>query len=445
MNHLASLYPAHVAELQQRCKTVLARENYDGIVIHSGKEIKAFLDDYTYPFKVNPHFKHWLPLTDVPNSWLIVNGADKPTLIYYQPIDFWHKITELDNSYWNDFFDIKKLNNASEAEKFLPYDKKGYAYIGENIEVATALGFYLINPEAVLNYLHYHRAYKTAYEQACIREANRVAVIGHKVAKLEFLAGATEFEIQQNYLTVIQHTANCTPYGNIIAFNEHAAILHYGDLQHSSPLNRYSFLIDAGASFHGYAADITRTYSANNDKFGALIERMNRLLLDIVDKIKPGLSYGDLHQEAYRDVGQVLYDFDFIHVDADTAVNSGIISTFFPHGLGHHLGLQTHDVGGFMVNERGIHLPPPKEHAFLRTTRTIESNHVLTIEPGLYFIPSLLSDLKNSKHQHMINWAEVDEMRPFGGIRIEDNIIVHQTHNENITRDAEKNSHVNPN
>ena len=438
MNNLASLYPEHIAELQLRCKTVLARENYQGIIIHSGKEIKAFLDDYTYPFKINPHFKHWLPLTELPNSWLIVNGTDKPILIYYQPVDFWHKINELGDNYWNEFFEIRILNNASEVEYFLPYDKKGYAYIGESIEAATALGFELINPDGVLNYLHYHRAYKTPYEQACIREANRIALIGHNTAKLAFMAGATEFDIQQCYLTIIKHTANCTPYENIVALNENAAILHYSELQHTSPTIRRSFLIDGGASFHGYAADITRTYAANNDKFSALIARMNTLMLDVVDKIKPGLSYIALHQAAYKEVGEVLSEFKFINVDAETAVATGIVSTFFPHGLGHHLGLQTHDVGGFMVNQRGNQVPSPQEHAFLRTTRTIETNHVLTIEPGLYFIPSLLSDLKKSKHQHMINWAEVDEMKPFGGIRIEDNIIVHQTHNENVTRDAEK-------
>ena len=113
MTTLATLYPDHIAELQARSKVALSRENLDGIVIHSGQEIKVFLDDYGYPFKVNPHFKHWLPLVDVPNSWLIINGSDKPTLIYYQPIDFWHKVIELADSYWNDFFDIKILQKPA--------------------------------------------------------------------------------------------------------------------------------------------------------------------------------------------------------------------------------------------------------------------------------------------------------------------------------------------
>ncbi len=436
MTDLSNHYPAHIAELQRRTKKALYRENLEGLVIHSGKEIKVFLDDYSYPFKVNPHFKAWLPVTDVANCWLIVNGEDKPTLIYYQPVDFWHKVVELSDSYWRNFFDIKILKVASEVDKLLPYDKKGYAYIGEHIEVAKALGFEAINPEPLMNYIHYHRAYKTAYEFACMRQSNALAVKAHQAAEKAFRAGESEFAIQQAYLKAIQYSENNTPYGNIVALNKNAAILHYTALERNKPTNPQSFLIDAGANFNGYAADITRTYAFENNKFAELIARMDQLMLKAVDGLTPNKSYVDLHIETYTEIGQVLKEFGFIKVDVDTAVETGIISTFFPHGLGHHLGLQTHDVGGFMADERGTHINAPDNHPFLRTSRTIEANQVFTIEPGLYFIDSLLSELKQSAYAEMINWQNVDAMRPYGGIRIEDNIIVHKNHNENMTRDA---------
>ena len=437
MNTLSKLYPAHVLELQKRVKAALSRDNLDGLVIHSGQEIKAFLDDNSYPFRVNPHFKAWLPLVDIPNCWLIVNGTDKPTLIYYQPVDFWHKVITLADNYWNDFFDIKILTKASEVDKLLPYDKKGFAYIGAHIEVATALGFEQINPEPLINYLHFHRAYKTPYEHECMRKSNAIAVIGHKAAKAAFFEGASEYDIQQAYLKATQHVESETPYGNIVALNENTSILHYTALERGVPQAHRSFLIDAGANFHGYASDITRTYSFKRDRFAELIARMDQLMLKAVEGLKPGVSYVDLHIATYRDIGNVLREFDFINVDVDTAVESGIISTFFPHGLGHHLGLQVHDVGGFMADERGTHVNTPEHHSFLRTSRVIEATQVFTIEPGLYFIDSLLADLKQSAHADMINWQNVDAMRPFGGIRIEDNIIVHQSHNENMTRDFE--------
>lgn len=439
MNKLANQYPAHVAELQKRTKAVLTRENLEGLVIHSGQEIKAFLDDNSYPFRVNPHFKAWLPLVDVANCWLVVNGNDKPTLIYYQPVDFWHKVIGLADNYWNEFFEIKILAKASEVDKLLPYDKKSFAYIGAHIEVAKALGFEHINPEPLINYLHYHRAYKTSYEQECMRRSSAIALKGHKAAKAAFFDGASEYDIQHAYLKATQHVESETPYGNIVALNENTSILHYTALDRGVPQAHRSFLLDAGANFHGYASDITRTYSFKRDRFAELIARMDILMLNAVDALKPGLSYVDLHIATYREIGQVLKEFNYINVDADTAVEAGIISTFFPHGLGHHLGLQVHDVGGFMADERGTHVNAPDPHGFLRTSRVIESNQVFTVEPGLYFIDSLLGDLKDSVHGKMVNWQEVDAMRPYGGIRIEDNIIVHQSHNENMTRDLDLN------
>ncbi|QBG36287.1 Xaa-Pro dipeptidase [Litorilituus sediminis] len=432
---LASLFPAHIAQLQKTARTALTRENLEGLVIHSGQELKAFLDDNSYPFRVNPHFKYWLPLTEVTNSWLVINGEDKPTLIYYQPVDFWHKVTPLPESYWNEFFDIKVLSKATEVDQLLPYDKKGYAYIGEHLEVARALGFENINPEPLVNYFHYHRAYKTPYEQECLRQSNRLAVLGHLAAKKAFLNGDTEFDIQNAYLKAVGCTTNDTPYGNIVALNRNCSILHYTALDKVAPQNHQSFLIDAGAQFNGYASDITRTYSFRRDKFAELITRMDQLMLKAVDGLKPGLSYVDLHINTHREIAKVLREFNLITVDADTAVASGVVSSFFPHGLGHHLGLQTHDVGGFMADERGTHVNAPQEHPFLRTSRVIETGQVFTIEPGLYFIDSLLADLKVSSNSDQVNWQNIEELRPFGGIRIEDNIIVHQSHNENMTRD----------
>ena len=390
---------------------------------------------YSYPFKINPHFKAWLPIVDIANCWLIINGTDKPVLIYFQPTDFWHKVTPLTDSYWNKYFDIKVLTNATQVDKLLPYDKKNCAYIGAHIEVAQALGFDNINSESLLNYLHYHRAYKTPYEQECLRLSNKLAVQGHQKAKEAFFQGMSEFDIQQVYLKAIHHIETETPYSNIVGLNENAAILHYTALEKQKPNELRSLLIDAGANYNGYAADITRTYSAKPNAFAELITRMDTLMLAITSLLKPGVSYIDIHVEAYRAVANVLSEFELINVDAETAIETGIVSSFFPHGIGHHLGLQTHDVGGFMADERGTQVNAPREHPFLRTSRVVEANQVFTIEPGLYFIDVLLAALKQSKNSQLINWKNITAMKPYGGIRIEDNIIVHQTYNENMTRD----------
>lgn len=437
MDKLVSSYQQHILENQTRVAAVLARENLEGLVIHSGQNKRQFLDDNNYPFKVNPLFKAWLPVTDNPNCWLILNGADKPKLIFYLPQDFWHKVPDEPQEFWAEQFDIQLLETPEQVEHLLPQDKSKIAYLGEHLEVAKALGFEEINPEAVLNYLHFYRAYKTDYEHMCLREANRLAVAGHQAAKAAFYAGASEFDIQQAYLRACGHCENDVPYSNIVALNQNAAILHYTHFDRQAPKNAelHSFLIDAGASFNGYAADITRTYSYREDEFAELISAVNEAQIALADGLKPGLNYADLHIQCHHKLAQILHQFKFVNLPSDEICQQGLVAPFFPHGLGHHLGLQVHDVGGFMADERGTHIKAPDDHPFLRCTRDIDAGMVFTIEPGLYFIESLLKDVANTTQGKYVNWDKVDSFRKFGGIRIEDNVIVHRERNENMTRE----------
>ena len=309
MQQLAEFYPQHISELQTRTKEALSREGIDGLIIHSGQAKRMFLDDNNYPFKCNPQFKAWLPVIDNPNCWLIVNGSDKPKLIFYRPKDFWHKVPPEPNDFWVEQFDVVLLTQADAVEKHLPYDRSRFAYIGEYIEVAKALGFDLVNPDRVLNYLHYQRAYKTDYELVCMRQANALAVAGHKAAAAAFSAGKSEFDINQAYLAAVRQSDNQVPYNNITALNENSAILHYMEQDVVAPEVSRSFLIDAGASFHGYAADITRTYCneniANSSHFAELIKGMDQVTLALADMLKPGVPYSDIHiAEIGREIGR---------------------------------------------------------------------------------------------------------------------------------------------
>lgn len=435
MQMLAQLYPQHIQEMQSRTREALQREGIDGLIIHSGQSKTRFLDDNHYPFAANPHFKSWVPILDNPNCWLIVNGVDKPKLVFYRPKDFWHVVPEEPSDFWVDQFEIVFLAQANMVEKHLPYDKSRFAYIGEYIEVAKALGFDHMNPDRVLHYLHYQRAYKTDYELVCMREANRIAVDGHRAAASAFEQGLSEFDINLAYNRATRHDDNQVPYTSIIALNQNAAILHYMVRDQFKPARSRSFLIDAGASFHGYAADITRTYCSETHAFADLILAVDRVTVELAQQLKPGIPYADIHVAAYRKIAGILADFGIVNLDPDGIVDLGIVSTFFPHGIGHFLGLQVHDVAGHVSDDRGTPNPPPESHPFLRTTRMVEARQVFTIEPGLYFIDSLLADLKSTPESKYINWDVIDEMRPFGGIRIEDNIIVHREKNENMTRD----------
>lgn len=432
---LAKLYPDHLRTLQQRADAALERGNFARLLIPAGVLQPQFLDDRPYPFAVNPHFKHWLPVTKAPGSWLIYSPGEKPRLIYLQPRDYWHVVPEAPAGFWVDHFDIVVAHTAAEVAQHLPKKLEHCAIIGE--DNATLGEAKPNNPQAVLNYLHYQRAFKTDYELAMLRVANKLGARAHRAAEAAFRGGASEYDINTAYLNAVHETENELPYGNIIALNQHGAILHYMDLNRAPPARADSFLIDAGANFHGYASDITRTYAAAHaEEFQALIDAMDSAQRGLADSVRPGRNYAELHVHAHHVLASILKDHDFIRASAESAVESGISSVFFPHGLGHFLGLQVHDVGGFQKDECGGTIARPDGHPYLRLTRTLQPRMVVTIEPGIYFIDMLLAQLKGDARSKDVNWDKVDTFRHYGGIRIEDDVACTDAAPENLTRDA---------
>ncbi len=433
---LSTLYRAHVTVLKLRFDRALEDAKFDHVVIFAGAQHYQFLDDMAYPFKVNPHFKWWVPVVDNPHCFIVYTPGVKPKLVYYQPVDYWHKPADAPSGWWVDPFDIHVITEPSEAQALIPKGKS--AFIGEWDEAFGKWGTLESNPAAVLNQIHYDRAWKTEYEIECMRAANEIGVRGHEAARHAFLGGESEYEIHLAYLRAASHTEDELPYGNIIALNDNGAVLHY--YQHGRDRiaddARHAFLIDAGASYNGYASDITRTYSARDDEFASLIDAMNGMQLELCAMVRPKLDYPELHLTAHRKVAKILSDFKFVSLDADAIVEKRISSAFFPHGVGHFIGLQVHDVGGFMANPGGSSIDKPDGHPYLRLTRQVEASMVFTVEPGLYFIDPLLAGLKKGDDAKHVNWEKVDSFRKFGGIRIEDDVVVTDNGHDNLTREA---------
>lgn len=151
--------------------------------------------------------------------------------------------------------------------------------------------------------------------------------------------------------------------------------------------------------------------------------------------MRANLDYRDLHLETHLRLGGVLRALDIVDMDPGQMLETGVSSVFFPHGLGHPIGLQVHDVASFS-DERGLLIPRPPGHPFLRMTRTLAPGMVVTIEPGLYFIPTLLAGLKAGPHGKAVNWKKVEHLAKFGGVRIEDEVHCTEGDPENLTRDA---------
>ena len=160
---------------------------------------------------------------------------------------------------------------------------------------------------------------------------------------------------------------------------------------------------------------------------------MDVLQQRLAARMQAGRSYVDLHREAHRGVAEILRQSGICDMELDAMLEAGVTSTFLPHGLGHFLGVQVHDVAG-QVAPDGSPLPPPSEYPMLRLTRELESGNVVTVEPGLYFIPSLLAELRQKPISGRIDWRAVEALAPFGGVRIEDDVVVHPETPDNLTR-----------
>lgn len=433
---LGAQYPEHVQEIMARHERALDIAGGSHAVIFSGAPKLRFLDDNYYPFKANPHFAGWLPLTGNPHCYLVFTPGETPVLIYFQEKDYWHAPPAAPEGFWAEHFDVRIVHEQDAIREHLPVERKKCILIGEIDDDAQTFGIERVNPTSALNYLHYARAKKTAYELDCLRAASRRGARGHRAAEEAFRAGKSEFDIHLDYCRAIGLTDPQLPYGNIIALNEHGAILHYQHLSREVPAERHSFLIDAGASVNDYASDITRTYSYEDAEFAALIERMDELQRGLVTRVRAGLDFAELHIETHRQIATLLTELDFASGSTEALIANGVTAAFYPHGLGHFLGLQVHDVGGFMADEQGGTIDRPSGHPFLRLTRTLEEDHVVTIEPGLYAIDMLQKNLEGTPGHAMVNQERVAWLMKFGGIRIEDDVRVLADGAENMTRDA---------
>lgn len=427
-------YSDHVQGKLRDIRSAMLAAGIKKLVISSGQLIYRFRDDLHYPFKANSYFLEWLPLLR-PNCYLLIDlNSNKPWLFIPKQDDLWHSEPGPIPAILQNTFQVDYYLKAERLKRIVA-DSPDTAIIGSDKQANWSAKIQL-NPEHLLSRIDYLRCWKSDWEIGCIRQANRLAVKGHHKAEQLFRRGASEYAIHMGYLSAINCVESELPYDNIIGLNEQAAILHHMQLSKDPPPQHLSLLIDAGAPFQGYSADITRTHATIPGFFADLITAVDRLQQDIVSEISPGKTYLDLHISAYRKMAYLLKDTDLIRATPEFIVARRLVSNFFPHGLGHLLGTQVHDRGGFLINPDGDVLKPPAKHPHLRFTRKLEERQVFTIEPGLYFIKSFLDILRKDENSKYINWQLIDELTPYGGIRVEDDIVIHNHGIENITRDA---------
>ena len=420
--HLDALYLQHVADLQRRFERVLATQEWDAVVIEAGVAAKkSRFDDQYWPLRPSPHFHHWLPLVEA-GCALVVRPGHQAVLVRPAETSFWEKPPVPETTAFEEAFDVVLARDVPAAVALAVQGR--VAYVGEQRE----------GPADLVKALDELRTIKTPYEVACLAEANRRARAGHDALRDAFRGGdVPELDLHLLFLKATRQDDAETPYKNIVAVGENAATLHhiaYG--RHARSRDAESLLVDAGAGCRGYGSDVTRTWvkgaGATASAFGALVAGVEAMQQRLCEAVKVGMPYEALHDESHRQVGAILRDVGLVRGSAEEAVASGVTRAFYPHGLGHSLGLQTHDVGCALK-------APRADNPFLRNTSDVAVGQCFTIEPGVYFIAQLLDDLKAGPGGGIVDWKTVAALAPLGGVRIEDDVVVQERGVRNLTRE----------
>lgn len=425
----------HLKSISEVWKKTLSKNNFDGALIAAGASTFYHDDDQSPPFHANPHFLRWTVAEHCEHCVLLLNNDEKPKLLWYSPADYWYLPSTIPD-WLLEHFDCevyKTKENLEHACLQQLSERSNIAYFGPSPSRYTEHETVALAPKILQNQLAYYRAFKTPFEISQISQATTIAVQGHLVAAECFQAGASEFDIHLAYQRQTKQVHHELPYPNIVALNEHGSTLHYQHYDRDPPTKTLSFLIDAGARHRCYHSDITRTYSANPDnKFAELVAAVDEAQQSLIKQLPTLKNFVEFHECAHRAMAEVLVAQQIVTCSTPAAVEQKLTDIFYPHGTGHLLGLQTHDVGGHIVDAQGTEGTPSDRFPSLRLTRQIEEDLVFTVEPGIYFIPVLLDRVRGHKN---INWTLVEELVPYGGVRIEDNVLVKANGIRNFTRD----------
>lgn len=291
---------------------------------------------------------------------------------------------------------------------------------------------FTVNKERLFPDIVECRVIKTQKEIEVLRYVAQVSSEAHKQVMRHIKPGMKEYQLESVFLHHAYYEGGCRnpSYTCICASGPNGSVLHYG---HAAAPNDRTVkdgdlcLFDMGAEYHCYCSDVTCSFPAN----GVFTEDQKIVYNAVLDAqesvqkaMRPGTSWPDMHRLAERRILEGLLKGGLLQngtVDEMVAVNLG--SVFMPHGLGHLLGLNTHDVGGYPLG--GVPRSTEPGINKLRTARALEEGMCITVEPGLYFIDVLLDGaLSNPSQAKFINADAIKRFRGFGGVRLENDVIV---------------------
>jgi Xaa-Pro aminopeptidase len=291
--------------------------------------------------------------------------------------------------------------------------------------------------EAVVRHgLNHVRRQKDAVELARMRAAERATRAGFAAIAPLIEPGRSERELQiELEAAFFRNGADSLAFDTIVGSGPNSAVLHFPPSTRRAADGEL-ILIDAGAEYRGYASDITRTYPASG-RFTPEQQEVHAIVAAALERAtercKPGTEWRDVHRTAALVIAEGLVELGLLRGEPESLVERGAQSLFFPHGVGHMVGLGIRDAGEVLPGRE------PREDEFprLRVDLPLLPGHVFTVEPGIYFVPALLHDAElRDRHRDAVDWERAETMLGFGGIRIENDVLITDDGNEVLTADV---------
>lgn len=383
--------------------------------------------DRVYPFMAHSHY-YYLTEQQCPGGVLAIDLQDNTPNPW---VPFAPEVTNAQRTWEGD---------ASWEGKPLPElatwlaQKQGrpVAILGCPVADYTG-GFDLELSHQLADALMHERRILDAVEVEHMRKAAHATAAGHAYAHQALTsghaAGMTEWQLKVEIeAEFFRHGGDDTPYETIVGAGPNAAVLHFAPSQRVIEKGQ-CVLIDAGASYKRYAGDVTRTWPVGRPS------QTQRNIINIVieaeqaaiDMCKPGVEWHDIHRKASEVILEGLKAIDAIQGDPPQLVERGVAKLFFPHGVGHMIGLGVRGAGGRLPGR------PPRTGpggVAVRVDIPLEPGHAFTVEPGLYFIPAIIDDPQTREEfKDAVKWQAIDTIRKdIQGVRIEDDVVVgHET------------------
>ncbi|KAH9258588.1 hypothetical protein BASA81_003090 [Batrachochytrium salamandrivorans] len=453
------IYKLNRTRLADRLKPTLSATSPSLVLFRGGKQQERNETDHEELFRQESSFA-WAFGVKEPNCVGVINPVSGEATVFFPryPAEYALWMGELrtlesfkleyqvDHVYWLD--ELEQVVHKIKPTTVLTLHGGLNADSGRRVDQPLEEAFW---SEYHVQHTAYHhvcelRLIKTELELDLLRQVNRASCFAHAKVMQQCRPGMYEFQLESTFQHECYYHTGCrlTSYTSICACGGNASALHYGHAGRPNTAqiaHHQMLLLDMGGEGHFYASDITNSFPSTG-KFSPAQEQIYSIVLamqwHVLGKIRPGMYYLDLQLDCYRILLTMLKDkVGLLQGDVEEMMVENLGGVFMPHGLGHSMGVDTHDVGGRpeFPEEAEKRSPDQLGLKSLRLTRPLRAGMVVTVEPGLYFIGYLLDGaLKNSRTSKFFVKKRLGEFRDFGGVRLEDDVVVGANGIENLTR-----------